>query len=358
MTRHSGTFYAKVMLFGEYSLMVGSQALTVPFRKFSGSLHTSPESRSNGVQGQSSSMDPGSGVNISGNAAFSSEGSEAVMDKVKASRISLQAYLDYLINQPAHSVFSEGAASGSMPLGSFIDILDLHAFKDDLADGMYFMSDIPGGSGLGSSGALVAAVYARYAYEGINPSTAPDFQKLKSILAAMESWFHGTSSGIDPLSCYLNTGLQLNTGKRKTFKTITAFPPLSGTFFLVDSGVVRKTGPLVQAFLKKTESPGFRRFLDRQYIPVNNACISAITDGDEPSLVKNSRAISEFQIHHFSEMIPPELIDMWKNGLISGDYSLKLCGSGGGGFLLGYTCNPDLLKHSISNYNCLRLPLL
>ncbi len=357
MRGHAGRFHAKVLLFGEYSLIVGSQALTIPFRKFSGSLHGFPGNRSDGVQGKVSEPDDGSGLNVSGNATISSEETITEMAKVQASGKSLQAYCDYLINQPANIVFSEGAASGSNPVASFLDILDLEAFKEDLGSGMYFKSDIPEGYGLGSSGALVAAVYDHYAYEKISPSTAYDFERLKSILAAMESRFHGTSSGVDPLSCYLNTGLQMDTGKRQTFKTITAFHPIAGTFFLVDSGSIRKTGPLVQAFLEKTKSLGFRRFLSKQYVPVNNACISAVIDGDEVSLEKNMRLISELQIQHFLEMIPPGLYDIWKHGLISGAYVLKLCGSGGGGFLLGYTKYPEILHQSFPDHRCLQLPL-
>jgi mevalonate kinase len=36
-------------------------------------------------------------------------------------------------------------------------------------------------------------------------------------------------------------------------------------------------------------------------------------------------------------MIPTAFVDAWQKGLESGDYYLKLCGSGGGGFLLGFT---------------------
>ena len=43
--------------------------------------------------------------------------------------------------------------------------LDTETFKKDLAAGLYFRSDIPTGYGMGSSGALCAAVYDRYCRE-------------------------------------------------------------------------------------------------------------------------------------------------------------------------------------------------
>ena len=43
------------------------------------------------------------------------------------------------------------------------------------------------------------------------------------------------------------------------------------------------------------------------------------------------------QVEYFHEMIPENFIDIWQQGLDTGEFTLKLCGSGGGGFLLGFT---------------------
>ena len=36
-------------------------------------------------------------------------------------------------------------------------------------------------------------------------------------------------------------------------------------------------------------------------------------------------------------MIPARFHDLWKKGLDTNAYYLKLCGSGGGGYILGFT---------------------
>ena len=41
-------------------------------------------------------------------------------------------------------------------------------------------------------------------------------------------------------------------------------------------------------------------------------------------------------------MIPQQFHELWQKGIDSGDYYLKLCGSGGGGYILGFT--PDYEK--------------
>jgi mevalonate kinase len=362
MNMHPKKNYAKVMLFGEYSLIVGSQALTIPFRKFSGTFRFLKESPLEIIEDpgrpqlQDSSLAPSSGKTATSGDASSSEKMGSFTFNAPKSAKHLRAFYEYLYGKKNDQIQVKGSAEQKQT-DCFGELLRLDAFKSDLDKGMYFDSDIPNGSGVGSSGALVAAVYKRYALKPSRFSEASDINRLISILAAMESWFHGTSSGIDPLSCYINTGLLLDTGKRKAFRAIKAFPPLKGVFFLVDSQIVGETGPLVQAFLEKAESPGFRRFLTRQYVPVNNACIAALIDGDETLLNKSIRNISELQIHHFREMIPAELIDMWTYGLNSGAYSLKLCGSGGGGFFLGFTNNPGILNQSFPNHNWLQLSL-
>ena len=69
--------------------------------------------------------------------------------------------------------------------------------EKEIGDGLYFESSIPEGYGLGSSGALVAALYHRYAKNGQvssrSSTSKTDIPQLKSDLAILESWFHGTS---------------------------------------------------------------------------------------------------------------------------------------------------------------------
>ena len=77
----------------------------------------------------------------------------------------------------------------------------------DLSKGLYFDSSIPKGYGVGSSGALVAAIYDCYALNKITVLenlTRQKLLKLKSVFSEMESFFHGKSSGLDPLNSYLS----------------------------------------------------------------------------------------------------------------------------------------------------------
>src|SRR5690606_14411558 len=90
---------------------------------------------------------------------------------------------------------------------------DLHKLKSDVASGMYFDSSIPQGYGVGSSGALVAAIYDQYAKNKITVLenlTREKLLQLKMIFGQMESFFHGKSSGLDPLNSYLSIPILIN----------------------------------------------------------------------------------------------------------------------------------------------------
>ena len=83
---------------------------------------------------------------------------------------------------------------------------DFEKLQADVDNGMYFDSSIPQGYGVGSSGALVAAIYDKYAINKVTVLenlTREKLLKLKQIFSAMESFFHGKSSGLDPLNSYL-----------------------------------------------------------------------------------------------------------------------------------------------------------
>ena len=63
------------------------------------------------------------------------------------------------------------------------------------------------------------------------------------------------------------------------------------------------------------------------------------------------RELSDFQYRHFSPMIPEDYQKIWREGLKNEKYCLKLCGSGGGGFLMGLTRDYDQAENVLLNQN-------
>lgn len=223
--------------------------------------------------------------------------------------------------------------------------MDPQRFLADIQGGLYFESDIPPGYGLGSSGALCAAVYDRY----VQPKTT-DLSRLKQVFAEMESFFHGQSSGIDPLTSYLNRSLWIINRTEVSFFTSPEWQNDAPVIFLLDTGIPRQTAPLVQWFLDQSEHPEFSAQLKQDLMPAHNTMLEAWETADTAAFWDALRGVSAFQSRNMQPMIPPAFQHLWETCLAGQDCLLKICGAGGGGFILGFARDRKYVSELGSTY--------
>ena len=293
-------FYSKILLFGEYGIIKDSKGLSIPYNFYNGALKVDENPTQEAIK----------------------------------SNESLKRFVDYL-----------------RKLDKELVTFDIDTLQKDVDSGMYFDSSIPQGYGVGSSGALVAAIYDKYASNKITVLenlTREKLLKLKTIFSEMESFFHGKSSGLDPLNSYLSLPILINS---KDNIEATGIPSQKtegkGAVFLLDSGIVGETAPMVSIFMENMKNEGFRSMLKDQFIKHTDACVDDFLKGDIKSLFKNTKQLSKVVLNNFKPMIPSQFHELWKNGLDTNDYYLKLCGSGGGGYILGFTENFDKAKEAL-----------
>ncbi|MBI6119213.1 mevalonate kinase family protein [Salegentibacter maritimus] len=299
-------FYSKILLFGEYGIIKDSKGLSIPYNFYNGALKVDE--------------DP----------------SEAAI----ASNQSLKRFADYL-----------GELQANNPeLVQF----DFEKLKSDIEKGMYFDSTIPQGYGVGSSGALVAAIYDKYATGKITVLenlTRDKLLKLKKIFGEMESFFHGKSSGLDPLNSYLSIPILINSKDNIEPAGIPSQTENGlGAVFLLDSGSTGETGPMVNIFMENMKQEGFRQMLKEQFVKHTDACVDDFLKGDVKSLFHNVKHLSHVVLDNFKPMIPAQFHKLWKHGIDTNDYYLKLCGSGGGGYILGFTEDIEKARKSLKDY--------
>ena len=294
-------FYSKILLFGEYGIIEDSKGLSIPYNFFNGALKITDSSN----------------------------------EESKKSNLVLSQFSAYLKTTDIN--------------------LDLNSFDKHIEKGMYFDSSIPKGYGVGSSGALVAAVYEKYANNKITVLenlTREKLLVLKEIFSKMESFFHGKSSGLDPLNSYLSIPILI---KSKNDINVTGIPSQkskgSGAVFLLDSGQTGSTAPMVNIFMEKMKKEGFRNMLNSQFIKHTNICVDSFLNGDINNLFKSTKKLSQVVFENFKPMIPKEFHDLWKKGIDNGSYFLKLCGSGGGGYILGFAPDIEEAKKDLDGYN-------
>jgi mevalonate kinase len=130
-----------------------------------------------------------------------------------------------------------------------------------------------------------------------------------------------------------------------------------GVIFLVDTGKIGKTGPLVNHFLEQMRFKEYENIFRTDYIPNVNQCISDILSGNMRSFFESLIKVSSFQLKHFTNMIPENFMQAWKWGLDTGKFQLKLCGSGGGGFLLGFTTDYSAAKKYFADQHHEMIPV-
>ncbi len=282
-------FYAKILLFGEYGIIEDSQGLTLPYSFYKGTLKFS----------------------------------DLESDFEKKSNNSLLKYSEYLKDLELPETFE----------------LNISKLKKDIKKGLFFDSNIPQGYGVGSSGALVAAIFERYSVKAYQPENIAknELISLRTIFGQMESYFHGKSSGIDPLICYMNLPILIESRDSVDKVSVPASHEGKGAIFLIDSGMSGETGPMVQIFFEKMKTEGFRKTMKEEFIRYNNACIDAFLKKEMTPLFRNLKSLSVWAYEHFKPMIPESIYNAWKKGLDTNAYYLKLCGSGGGGYILGFT---------------------
>ncbi len=219
--------------------------------------------------------------------------------------------------------------------------IDVDNFITDINNGMHFDSNIPVGYGAGSSGAIVAAICQKYST--LNIEEIKNLTTLQKELGLMENYFHGASSGIDPLISLLNQPLLIDSEGTVTKKNVsTSFDKI--TFFLLDTEISRQTSPLVAIFRKQMQDRGYENAIRSQLIPINNLAIDQLIQEDISGLKDSFQKISQLQYQLFLPMIPKAFQKLWIKGLMSDLYCLKLCGAGGGGFLLGMTDDLERTK--------------
>ncbi|MFT4661458.1 MAG: mevalonate kinase [Patiriisocius sp.] len=294
-------YNGKILLFGEYGIIQDSMGLSIPYDIYKGSLK------------------------------FDKSNKEA-----KSSTESLIKFRNYLKND--------------IELSS---ILDVDQFSIDLDSGMFFDSSIPQGYGVGSSGAIVAAIYDGYAIDKIKADENPNNQNLitlKRVFGLMESFFHGKSSGLDPLICYLNLPILIRSKEEMRTVGLPQENNGKGAIFLLNTGIKGKTQPLVTHFMERCKEEGFRKMLKSEFKKYNDAAIESFLNKDFSPLLSNVKQLSRVVLDHFKPMIPKVFQKLWKEGLDSNLYYLKLCGSGGGGFILGFTEDFEKAQDHLKDY--------
>ena len=290
---------SKLLLFGEYTVIKGGEALAIAFPQFYGSW---------------------------------------IKDRQRPDPVllALLKYLQDLANQK-----------------KLIAPLDLEAFQRAIVESWRFQSNIPYGYGLGSSGALSAAIYESFLMEQNNGNH--DLVYLKKALGQIESFFHGSSSGMDPLICFLNKSILVEGPHQIRTVKLPEQGNQQSFIFLLNTGIQRKSEPIINWFVEQCEDHYFYSRCLTELTPFSSEAIDSYLRKDLPTLKNAFHQISHFQFKYFKPMILEAHRSTWLKCLASDFCKLKVCGAGGGGFILGYTDNFEDTKTLLKEYELVKV---
>lgn len=313
MIRRNPSYNAKLLLFGEYSILLGSSALSIPYSHFKAEF------------------------------SFIHKDKYTNLKLAKESRKHLQNLLDWLTES-----------------GNYTNLLDLSGFQKDIQNGLYLESTIPQSYGLGSSGAVVAAVFSRYAFQktsGKKQNTL-EMEKLCKIFSEMESFFHGTSSGIDPLTIFVSQPLLINEQKKPSIVSIPQnWEKENVSIFLIDTGLSGKTTPLVSNFLNHFAPDGQINTKAKEFVSLTDQCIKHLLNGSISEFWLKLQDLSDYQLENMQTIIPEKMGKVWESGLRSKNLIMKLCGSGGGGYITAFAPDHNKAIQFIENNNLQYIPV-
>ena len=271
---NSRQYPAKLILFGEYSSLLGSATLGIPIHKYFGEWRVEKSSRSK-------------------------------LDQDFATFLSRESF----------------------------EFLKKDHLMSCLTGPPFYYSTIPLGYGLGSSGALSAAIYD---WCKIDENLGPG--QLRQYLAQIESFFHGTSSGFDPLISFLGQPLV-----RSPLGEIRPLEQLENTLkdlsvFIFDAGGKRSRSDLIPWFMRQARiDPKAYDYL----VELNNKVVDKILENQVSDLSGLFKEISKTQLELMDEMILESLKPLWRAGIENDRYYLKICGAGGGGYYFIYVNEED-----------------
>tara|TARA_B100001029_G_C15060747_1_gene458250 strand:- start:2249 stop:3175 length:927 start_codon:yes stop_codon:yes gene_type:complete len=299
---NSQIFFSKILLFGEYGILKNSKAISIPFHKYQGNL----------------------------------EFGDLTNNDVKKSNKSISNFFNFLKKSNQKNNFNS------------------IQFEMDIKRGLFFKSSIPIGYGLGSSGALVSAVYNQYFFNKIEISediSSNKLIKLKEVFSEIESYFHEKSSGIDPLNSYIGSPILIESKDEiKIIKLPFQDTKSNRGLFIIDSGKPAETGNLIKIFLDSFKDNYFSDNFQKKFILPTNHCVDSLIKSEFNLFSKNFMTLSQFVMQKLNPMIPSVLNKIWKRGLNTGSYYLKLCGSGGGGYLIGFSNDLNKAKKELIDY--------
>ena len=114
------------------------------------------------------------------------------------------------------------------------------------------------------------------------------------------------------------------------------FIPEDIHIFLIDSKIKSDTKSLVNYFKAQRENPSYLKAFNELYYPFVGRCINSLVSGDTGKFFDDLKHLSYYQTVMLRPMITDNMLPLFSLQCADVHFQIKICGSGGGGFFLGF----------------------
>jgi mevalonate kinase len=121
------------------------------------------------------------------------------------------------------------------------------------------------------------------------------------------------------------------------------------SIFLIDTDIQGKTNIMVSNFLEKFAPEGKIIAKANEFVKLTDLCIDFYIKGNSSQFIQTLKSLSEFQFENMEQLIPENIKEIWQQGLDNNKLIMKICGSGGGGYLLGFANNKNQAIEFLKN---------
>ena len=97
-------------------------------------------------------------------------------------------------------------------------------------------------------------------------------------------------------------------------------------------------------FLAQSSDAVFFEKLKTELLPQHEAMLQGWLNADPKKFWLALRHVSRFQFEQMPPMIPDTVRDAWQQSFEHQDFTLKICGAGGGGYVLGFAKNQAAIE--------------
>ena len=93
---------------------------------------------------------------------------------------------------------------------------------------------------------------------------------------------------------------------------------------------------MVNHFKAQRENPDFLSRFQSEYVPCVNSCINSMIDGNTELFFNSLKKLTNGQLEFLRPMVTDNTLDLFTTDY-DFHFGVKISGSGGGGYVLGFT---------------------